>query len=298
MIRKTLVSLGLAAAVGLAASSVGADPLLLPAASPLFLKYNNIEQVCTANCIGNTSASGATWTEGNWGLINVTTINVGTVVNLPPNNDIGNGSPTLFADGISAGHVTGIFYGIQIDANDPTKATGGTLDLYWHDGGPSFSVIDQLNGGLAAIAANRTAQDKYTGYTDGTFLVRLNFMPGVLPGSPTTTVSSTTNPATGTGAAFSYQDVDLTKVGPWTTALNGNWFLNDDFGNPLVAGSRDTRTQSNYTPGAGWNNLTAGIVGLKSEDPTRAFTIPEPTSMLLLGIGLLGAGLARRRSAA
>jgi hypothetical protein len=208
----------------------------------------------------------------------------------------------LFANGISDGHITGIFYGINFLDASGTIASGGVLDLYWHDTGPSdtsFDIATQLNGGLAAIATNRTAQDQYGVFTQGTFLGEFLFASGADPTNGAVTVQSSVAPTTGTGSAFSYQNVNLAKPGFWTDALNGDWFLNDDQGNPLVGGSRDLRTQSNFNPSIGWSDPSNNIFGVSSKDPVRAFTtVPEPATLLLVGIGLLGAAIGHRRRSA
>lgn len=43
------------------------------------------------------------------------------------------------------------------------------------------------------------------------------------------------------------------------------------------------------------NNATGNVVGTKGEDPRRPKSIPEPSTIALLGLGLLGAAFAGRR---
>jgi hypothetical protein len=40
---------------------------------------------------------------------------------------------------------------------------------------------------------------------------------------------------------------------------------------------------------------TSGIVGFRSNDPARVLTVPEPGTLTLLGLGLLGLGFVVRR---
>jgi hypothetical protein len=305
-VKKRITSL---LALGALASPVAfAAPIVLPANSPLYIQYTNSEQVSLANNIGNTSGSGAVWNEGNWGILRVTSIGVGVPAVTPPNYDIGPPSGANFFNNqaVNNGQITGIFYGLNFTA-DPLRSTGGFLDLYWDDAGLANTMINpqtELNGGIANIAAKRTAQDQYTGVTDGIFLVRMEFKPGILTdvGDGVTTVSSTANPSTGNGDAQSYQSVVTGATnyngatGIWDDILNGNWFLNSNGGNPLIAGPQDFFTRSTFTQNNSWDDgAVQGVQGLSSSDPTRGFTVPEPGSTALLGTALLGlAALGRK----
>ncbi|MGE0860191.1 MAG: PEP-CTERM sorting domain-containing protein, partial [Gammaproteobacteria bacterium] len=56
---------------------------------------------------------------------------------------------------------------------------------------------------------------------------------------------------------------------------------------------RDLRFATFFNTLAAWDG--PGLVGLRSNDPGRAFTVAEPGMVSLLGLGLLGAGLNLRR---
>lgn len=306
------------AVTGVVMGAAQADPIGLPGDTPLVITYNDAEQVCLTNCIGNTSGStdasgnAITWNEGNWGIVRVRDIFTGNPTGFP-NSDISDTLPKIFSygDASTPGAITGIFYGINFlqDASGnpiPTAANGGVLDLYWHEATGNYTPSDELNAGLAAsVDTKRTAQDAYTGYTDGTFLVRLDFVPGdvawmdaSVPNDATVYTPASPASTTASSAAYSYQVVDTSKVGVWTDILASSWFLNNDNGGALPTAA-DFRTQSNYNYNSGWSDLPNGIFGLISNDPVRAYTVPEPSEVALLGIGLAGlATMARRRKKA
>lgn len=278
------------------AASALATPIVLPTGTPLFFTYNNLEQVSAANNITVPgSYAPATGTQGNWGVLNVSTIQLGAVST--PHQDIG-GGPVFFADlpNAAAGEITGIFYGIQTLPGDQT-ATGGTLDLFWHDPGTDVITSSCINGVTCAPDAATVAA-----FTSGTFLARLDFATGIITGNNTVTLQSNVNPTTltGTGEADGFANVSLTDVGPWTAALNGNYF----FVNPNGAGfgapgnTRDARFSTFFNGLSSWNGPAgSNIIGLRSNDPAREFSaaVPEPGTLTLLGLGLLGLGLVTRR---
>jgi hypothetical protein len=236
----------------------------------------------------------------NYGVLKVTSIQT-----------IGFGEVTIWADGQNGAEITGVFSEIEVSnfiAAGPggfLYAIGGTTDLYINPMGSLVAAggFTQGIGGYAAAGGGCTVnQNCYHGVSDvvgGGLLLSADYVPGAdtfddpLVNTVVGTLTAA-NPLRGSaqgylavtgGAAADIFDTNGFIGG--TADLNANNTF-CTVGTSACA----TFAQAGGTPASGgWQ--------LKIDDPVvGSVKLPEPASLALVGLGLLGAGMARRRKSA
>lgn len=238
------------------------------------------------------------FTDGlNPGSINYGVLKITSIVTADGNGTV------LWADGDNGAEITGVFNSITVTALIPNGVGGGTLlatgglaNFYINNVGSYAAAGGGAQGSTgysdAGCAINTLCYDGISNVAGGALLLSTQYVPGISLINPAATVSGSVNGTSlpVTGHADGYLAV---TGGSEQARFDTNGFL---------GGTADLFAQNNFCPVGAAACVSAAGGGdwqLAIDDPVRgAAKLPEPASLALVGLGLLGAGMARRRKSA
>lgn len=248
-------------------------PELMP--GPVSVKFDGRQQLSPEGAI--TLPDGQATGESAWGLINVSTVATGIV----EGGGITRDEAYWTANSVNGG-IRGMFYDLEptTDSSGGIASTGGRMDLYFFE---DFRNVDGTS------PDSRTALDRYPEFGDpdnGIHLVSIRFADGL--SDENTTILGDTLPVAGgfTGQSGGFGTVDVDAGGLWANQFEA--FFSTDYGD------RDYRLRSNYENFSNWDTTGVDgqtVFGSTLDDPLTGYVIPAPSSVLLMGLGLLGFGV-------
>lgn len=239
-----------------------------------------------------------TWagtSETTWGVGNITQITT-------PSSQ---GAASIWNSGEGGDYLGYMIYGIDDLSNSGVSpninlynvgATGGVAD-----GNIYIDVFKLAANPVITTPSARTGYNAYTGVTSASLWLRLVLVPGIVADDPSTaadestlatlsqTVTGLTLPATGSGTFFANvvggSAMSKFNTDGFTTLLGTDA---DMYG---IFDLRDSTAGARPTCNVNDTDCFFGLI----RDPIIATAIPEPGSMALAGLGLIGLAALRRR---
>lgn len=210
----------------------------------------------------------------------------------------------LWVQGQGGAEITGVFSGITVNGaasgGSQLNATGGSASFFINPVGSLTGVGGFAQGlggyGAAGCSINTNCYNGISNVAGGGSFLDASYVPGISALFPNITVAGSltnSNPLTGTATGY--------------LAATGGTYKDMFDTNGYLSGAADMIAKNSfYTVGepGGGSQAAAGGPGanawtLRIDDPiTGSVKLPEPASLALVGLGLLGAGLARRRKSA